>query len=177
MKLIIISGANGSGKTTFAKEFLIDFKFNYLNADEIKFNEKVSEIEASKRFLKRLNILLNEKQDIILETTLSGKYIFRIIDKAKKLGYNIELFYIFVENYLENILRVKKRVLNGGHNVPIQDIIRRFYRSLDNFEILKDMLKWNLVFNGDNYFEFIANEKEIIDEENFRYFHNLKNRE
>ena len=39
MIFLIVAGANGSGKTTFAKEFIKEFShFVYLNADEIKFN-------------------------------------------------------------------------------------------------------------------------------------------
>ena len=55
MKFIIISGANGSGKTTFAKEFLTFVDFNYLNADEIKFNNNISDIKASRLFLESVS--------------------------------------------------------------------------------------------------------------------------
>ena len=37
-EVIIIAGANGSGKTTFAKKFLETFKYEFLNADEIAKN-------------------------------------------------------------------------------------------------------------------------------------------
>jgi predicted ABC-type ATPase len=35
MTLYIIAGANGSGKTTFAKEFSKNKNLNFINADEI----------------------------------------------------------------------------------------------------------------------------------------------
>ena len=63
MIFLIVAGANGSGKTTFAKEFIKEFSdFVYLNADEIKFNEQVSKIKAGKIFLKRLKIFIKEKK-------------------------------------------------------------------------------------------------------------------
>ncbi|MBC8111028.1 MAG: AAA family ATPase [Verrucomicrobia bacterium] len=42
-ELIIIGGANGSGKTTFAKELIKETGYYFLNADEIE-----SKLEAPK---------------------------------------------------------------------------------------------------------------------------------
>jgi predicted ABC-type ATPase len=39
-ELIIIAGANGSGKTTFSKQILAETGFEFLNADEIAKNYK-----------------------------------------------------------------------------------------------------------------------------------------
>ena len=55
--------------------------------------------------------------------------IVKIIDKAKLNGYKIILIYSFLQNCTTCIERVKKRVKNGGHNVPEEDIIRRFIKA------------------------------------------------
>ena len=34
-ELLIVGGPNGSGKTTFAKSFLDEYNYEFLNADEI----------------------------------------------------------------------------------------------------------------------------------------------
>jgi predicted ABC-type ATPase len=34
-QVVIVAGANGSGKTTFARKFLYVTKYKFLNADEI----------------------------------------------------------------------------------------------------------------------------------------------
>ena len=176
MILLIVAGANGSGKTTFAKEFIKKFKeYVYLNADEIKFNEKISEIEAGKRFLKRLKKAIKEKKDILIETTLSGKYIFKVIENARRDRYKIKLVYIFLDNEIEHVLRVKKRVLLGGHNVDSEDILRRYKRSLENFDKIKNKVdEWELFFNGENNFELVATNLEVIDEDRFNEFKNRK---
>lgn len=54
--------------------------------------------------------------------------------------------------------RIKIRVLNGGHNIPKEDIIRRFYRSKKNFwNIYKNLVdEWNLFYNGNSEYILVA---------------------
>ena len=120
--------------------------------DHEKFN-------AGKIFLRRIEELLNQKQDLILETTMSGKYLIKIIQKAKGSGYSIDVFYLYLDNVINNIARVQNRVYNGGHDIPKDDIIRRYYRSRKLFiEQYKDMAdRWFLFFNADDEFEEVAN--------------------
>lgn len=73
-ELIIISGPNGSGKTTFAKSFLGFENFKFLNADEITIeleiqNEKVRNYITGREYFKRLEKLSKSNNNIILEST------------------------------------------------------------------------------------------------------------
>ena len=83
-ELIIIAGPNGSGKTTFAIDFLATFKAEFLNADEIAKNlspknfEKVR-ITAGKIFLKKLKSLVNQNKSFVIESTLAGNYLIPVI--------------------------------------------------------------------------------------------------
>jgi predicted ABC-type ATPase len=82
------------------------------------------------------------------------------------------LIYLFLETEKENIFRVENRVLQGGHNVPIEDIIRRYHRSRKLFwTVYKDSVdKWLLFFNGDDTFERVADNDEIYDNELLELF-------
>jgi len=47
------------------------------------------------------------------------------------------------------LVRIKDRVADGGHNVPAEDVRRRFYRSLSNFfKIYRPLLDSWMLFNN-----------------------------
>jgi len=162
----IVAGANGSGKTTFAQEFAKENNLYFLNADELAKSYN-SQIKAGKIFFKKLDELIKQDKSFVIETTLSGKYLTKYIKIAKRNGFVVKLIYLFLETPEVNILRVKQRVLKGGHDVDKKDIIRRFYRSKEMFwNVYKDLVdEWVVYYNSDEYFEKIADNKIIYDEE------------
>lgn len=157
--LYIIAGANGSGKSTLAHQLLPVKKLEFLNADEIALEinpeaiDKVK-ITAGKEYFKRLKTFFDNEKSFIIETTLSGQTLEKTIQKAKKLNYEITLVYVFIDNPKICIERIKVRVKKGGHNIPDEDVIRRFKRSKENFyHLYKDMVdEWAVYYNGKNNF-------------------------
>jgi predicted ABC-type ATPase len=67
-----------------------------------------------------------------LELTLSGVTYVKIFDRAKRSGYAIELRFVWIPDAREAIRRVRQRVIEGGQNVPAEDIRRRFARSIQH---------------------------------------------
>jgi predicted ABC-type ATPase len=164
--LYIIAGANGSGKSTLASELLPEENLEFLNADDIAKeicpeNIESVRITAGRKVLKKLDNLFESKKSFAIETTLAGNNHIETIKKAKELKYNIALIYSFVENPEICINRIKVRVLNGGHNIPDEDVIRRFYRSKNNFwNKYKDIVdEWNLFYNGVSDYILVAKQE------------------
>lgn len=170
-KLYIVSGANGSGKTTFAKMLTEDLSLPFVNADEIAkeldpSNTTGGKMEAGRVFFQQVRHFIKEEQSFVLESTLSGKYLEKLIPKVQAQGFDVELIYIFLENPDVCIERIKERVLNGGHHVPDDDVVRRYYRSKNNFwNVYKEMVnQWFLVYNSDLRFkEFCIGVKDQYD--------------
>lgn len=177
----IIAGANGSGKTTFAKELIEELPLPFLNADEIAIElshqhlEKVR-IQAGKVFLGKIKEHIACDKSFVVETTLAGRYLVHFINQLKENDYTILLVYIFVENIAEAIRRIDVRVRKGGHPVPEEDIKRRFTRSKINFwNLYRYMVdKWEIFLNSKDEFLQVAvgegNEVEVIDEISFSLF-------
>jgi len=131
-KVLIFAGANGSGKTTFAKSIL-EPGFIFINADDIKKDKKLSYLEAGKESLCLIDDSIAENKDFSFETTMSGIGLSKRFEKLKKEKYYITIFYLFAYPIELLIERIKERVAKGGHMVADKDVIRRYYRSAHNF--------------------------------------------
>ncbi|MCJ8330067.1 MAG: zeta toxin family protein [Lentisphaeria bacterium] len=158
--LYIISGANGSGKTTFGKNLQLQLGFKFINADEIAKeldpdNSTGGKLTAGREFFKQIDDEIEHKHSFIIESTLSGKYLKRLVLEVADKGYSVELIYIFLESPLVCIERIKERILHGRHFVPDNDVIRRFYRSKNNFWNVYRHLsdKWLLIYNSELSFK------------------------
>jgi predicted ABC-type ATPase len=137
--IYLIAGCNGAGKTTFAGEFLPkEVKcLRFLNADEIArglspLQPSASAVQAGRLLLRQIEESLRRHETFALESTLSGKTYVRLFRRARRLGYEIELHYLWLSSPAQAIARVRQRVRMGGHDVPAPDIRRRFKRSLAN---------------------------------------------
>ena len=158
-ELLIIGGPNGSGKTTFAKVFLKEKKFEFLNADEIaKENGTKTNFSAGKEYFKRLEILTKQKKNITIESTLSGLFLKNLIQNFRKDDYEINIVYLTLDAPETCIERIKVRVKKGGHDVPDEDVKRRFYRSKNNFwNIYKSQADtWLMIDNKESQWKEIA---------------------
>ena len=135
--IYVIAGCNGAGKTTFAKEFLPKEAkcLRFLNADEIArglspLKPTAGAVQAARLLLTQVDECLRRRKTFALESTLSGKTYIRLFRRARQLGYEIELHYLWLSSSVQAIARVRRRVQQGGHHVPAADIRRRFKRSL-----------------------------------------------
>ena len=154
--IVVIAGCNGAGKTTFANTFLrTETKVvRFLNADEIArglspFAPAALAFRAGKLLITEVRTCLRQKESFALESTLSGRTYLGLLGEARKLGFRIELHYLWLRSADVAVKRVQKRVLfQNGHNVPERDIRRRFVRSLQNLPDYLHMSDHWIIWNN-----------------------------
>ncbi len=139
-KIVIIAGPNGAGKTTFARQFLLQEAQcpDFINADLIAQGlspliPEAAAIEAAAIMLERMDMLLAAGRSFAFETTLAGRAYVHRIREWRAVGYTVKLIFLKLPAAELALRRVKSRVRQGGHNVPVPVIRSRFEAGWRNF--------------------------------------------
>ena len=173
-RVYVIGGPNGAGKTTFVSNFLPNYAEvkNFINADNIAaglspFDPFSMEIKAGKIMMECIYSAIKRGESFGFETTLAGKIWKRILEYLKDNDYIVKLFFLNVASIDICIDRIKNRAKLGGHYIPEDVVIRRYYRARYNFwhkyRLLAD--KWYLFDNTGNKAIFIASSEEVAHRE------------
>ena len=142
--MFILSGCNGSGKTTASYSLLPDLIgcSELVKSDEFAkslspFNPSAASVMASRYMLMKIKYMLSRKADFIIETTLATRSLMNTINEAKSLGYEVTLLYFWLNSVDLARKRVKKRVESGGHHIH-EEVIRKIIDYADSigFEVL-----------------------------------------
>jgi predicted ABC-type ATPase len=156
-KAIIIGGANGAGKTTFAREFLPSegAALQFVNADYLAAGispllPNSANIASGRAVMERIRELVQSGEDFAIESTLSGKWLAKQIPEWKRRGYTVELYFLELDTPELAIQRVKRRVAEGGHNIFDDVVVRRYHRGKQLFHTLYKPLveSWVIIDNS-----------------------------
>lgn len=137
----MIAEPNGSGKTTVT----ISLRRNhwsedveYINPDDIakeKFgdwNSRDAILDAANWAQARREELLEQHAGIAFETVFSAPDKVTFLKRAKEVGYFLRVFFVSTSDPRINAARVMRRMMNGGHTVPLEKIISRYDKSMVN---------------------------------------------
>jgi hypothetical protein len=107
-------------------EFL-RFNDNKLSFHDVASNAYFASVAAD--FIRQK--LIHNSKSFTFETVMSFPDKIDLLRKAQSRGYRTYLYYVATDDPSINISRVHHRVSVGGHTVPEDRIISRYYRSLD----------------------------------------------
>lgn len=155
--LIIIAGPNGAGKTMMSQRIMSDTWSDgcvYINPDEIaknKFgdwNSPECALKAAKEAHRLRAECLEAGQSMAVETVMSTKEEIDFIASAKNSGYFIRLFFVGTDDPEINAARIAQRYKLGGHIVPIDKIVDRYYKSIANCANAVRMADFSYVYDN-----------------------------
>ncbi len=164
--LFVFAGPNGSGKSTLIANLYLENKLDskYINADlfcktifaDIKDINKRNETSMYYT-MDLVNRNIANGNSFCYETVLSHPSKLEIVKSAKEKGFKVVSVLVYTKDPQINVRRVEARAKQGGHDVPKDKIISRYYRSLKYAEELFKL--------SDECFKFDnSNELSIVEE-------------
>lgn len=162
--LTILIGANGSGKSTFyglaVYRDMLPGKF--FNADTIaaglgNANDPENQRIARNFIDEQMEIAIANGIDFGLETTYSGESRPNLVRRAHAAGYEVHAIFIGTRTSEINKRRVRQRHAGGGHDIPPQEIERRWTQAraglIDTWNEIEKIL---FIDTSDNRFERVG---------------------
>ena len=143
--ITVIAGVNGAGKSSIIGSWLRDCGGEYFNPDEAAQRLRnrdsaisLSEANASawKIGFDQLSQAIDNGEPYTLETTLGGNSITNKFHEAIEEGRQVSIFYCGLASIDLHIARVAARVHRGGHDIPAEEIRRRYESSISNLVTL-----------------------------------------
>jgi predicted ABC-type ATPase len=134
-RIYVLAGTNGAGKSSIAGAMLLRQRVEYFNPDEaarriLAANPGISQTQANgaawhegKRLLERA---IAERLDFAFETTLGGRTITALLERAAARGFEVRIWYVGLNGPELHIARVRARVAKGGHDIPEPRIRERY---------------------------------------------------
>ena len=139
--VFVIAGVNGAGRSSIAGAALRLRGADYFDPDAASrkmrsANPQLTLPEANsaawhqgKRLLERAII---ERRDLAFETTLGGRTMAGLLERALDAGLEVKVWYAGLASPELHVERVRARVAAGGHPIPESDIRRRYDASRAN---------------------------------------------
>ena len=148
-RLYVLAGVNGAGKSSIGGARIRDLGAAYFNPDEAarrirSRNPALTQREANglawnegRRLLERA---IGERKDFAFESTLGASTIPRLLAQAADRGAEVRVWYVGLDSPERHLARVRARVASGGHDIPEEDIRRRWDHSRQNLVALMPKL-------------------------------------
>ncbi|MBR3283269.1 MAG: hypothetical protein IKI56_08245 [Ruminococcus sp.] len=130
----IIGGVNGVGKSSLTG-VLVDRTDDLgiiIDTDKINADFGGDRIKGGKKAVELIEHCLEKGLSFTQETTLSGVRTLKTIRRALDLDYRVRLYYVGVSSCQESLDRIRNRVRKGGHDIPAEDVKRRFDKRFED---------------------------------------------
>ena len=137
----VLAGVNGAGKSSIGESEFRSEGLSVFNPDTIAqqirdLHPDISLTLANAHAWQIGKSLLEQaiagSHDYRFETTLGGRTIAQLLEKAARSGHRLQVWFCGLASADLHIRRVRSRVAHGGHDIPVEKIRERWNRSREN---------------------------------------------
>lgn len=159
-QFVLVAGPNGGGKSTLTQSIKHRFpNIEVIDPDAIAKNITGSfatvdqeQLSAGKKTLELVKKYIDSQQSLMVESTISGSTYLKYARMANEAGFRTVFIYVSLSSANMSAERVAKRVGMGGHSIPLDDVRRRYPRSMSNIKAhIKEFESAHIYDNSDNY--------------------------
>jgi predicted ABC-type ATPase len=156
-RIFVLAGVNGAGKSSLGGAIFRVSGVDYYNPDEVARQLMAADPNLSQRQAnstawlqgrQMLETAVARRLDFVFETTLGANTIPRLLSEAASSGVGVYVWYVGLSSPELHIERVRARVRKGGHDIPEEDIRRRYEHSRLNLVKLLPMLSALRVYDN-----------------------------
>lgn len=156
-QIVVLAGTNGAGKSSIAGAALRGSGGEYFDPEEATrrilasspgLARNAANSIAWHESLDRLQRAIAEGSTYAFETTLGGNTVAATLRDAAQAGTAVRIFYIGLASVEQHVERVRRRVEQGGHDVPEERIRLRYDKSRKNLVKLLPYLAELVVFDN-----------------------------
>ena len=139
--LYVLAGVNGAGKSSIGESEFRSQGSPVFNPDTIAqhirtLHPDISLPLANAHAWQTGKSLLEQAiaggRDYRFETTLGGRTIAQLLEKAARSGHRLRIWFCGLASADLHLKRVQSRVAHGGHDIPADKIRERWNRSREN---------------------------------------------
>ena len=137
----VLAGVNGAGKSSIGESEFNREGSPVFNPDTIAreirgLHPDISDALANGQAWQIGRALLEqaiaEGRDYRFETTLGGRTIAELLEKAARAGHRVNIWFCGLASPELHLARVARRVAQGGHDIPAAKIRERWRTSREN---------------------------------------------
>lgn len=139
--LYVLAGVNGSGKSSIGGAAIRQRGLDYYNPDTAartlreqhpNLTQAMANGHAWSLGKEMLEKAIAKRQTFAFETTLGGNTITQLLIEGTLAGMKVKIWYVGLKSVELNLVRVRARVEQGGHDIPEADIRKRWDSSRRN---------------------------------------------
>lgn len=163
-QFFLVAGPNGGGKSTLTQSLKNRFPdIEVIDPDVISKNMTGSfatvdqeQLSAGRKAVELVKQHIENEQSFMVESTISGSTYLKYARLAKAAGFRTTFIYVCLKSADMSAERVAKRVAMGGHSIPIEDIKRRYPRSMKNIKAHIQEFESAHIYDNSEHYRWVA---------------------